>query len=121
MRHRKTASRHFLYGAAQPGNHDIFPGGGKFGKVSPAIMKFFRTGATLGIYGNDGGKMPRPLAFGKILVIARGDDVSILEVRSVDPIFVIKDVILAAATKAAVDDVVSAFDRQKSGGANNHA
>lgn len=63
--------------------------------------------------------MSRPFPLHEVLVIASGDDVASTQVSFIDPIFVMQDMIFAATTEAAVENVVTAFEREPHAFADN--
>lgn len=82
-------------------------GGPAFVKSTSARQAARRVGE---VDGNDGREMAGPFAFHEILVVAGRDDVAAAEVSFVDPIFIQQDVVFAGAAKAAIQDVIAAFE-----------
>lgn len=122
VRRGETAARDFLYCTRKPRNHNVLPGRNKFDEVAWTIKKrrsISARRAPAKVHRNNSRKMSRPLAFHEILVIAGRDDVASAQIRFIDPIFVMQHMIFATTTKAAVENVIPAFQSQPYAFADN--
>ena len=88
VRRGKTAAGHFLALAAQPGHLDVLAARGKLHHLAPAEENGVRPFTAGEVDGDHRRKMPRPFAFGEVLVVASRHDVTAAEVGFVDPILV---------------------------------
>src|SRR6266481_4585550 len=118
----EAAPSNLLYRASQPCNDYVLAGCDEFDEIARPIEKrltISTRGGPCKVHRNHAREMSRPLALHEVLIIARGDDMASAQVGFVDPIFVVQDVIFAATTKAAVENVVTAFQGQPHAFAND--
>jgi len=135
IRCSEAAASDFLYRTGEPCNDYVLAGRDEFDEVAGSVEKFivarrefpraagFRTareGARpTKIHRYDRRKMSRPFAFHEVLVVAGGDDVASAKIRFIYPILVVEHMIFATTTEAAVENVVSAFEREPYAFAND--
>src|SRR5256885_985446 len=121
MRRRETAPGHFLAAAPGPGHFDILPAGRELDQLAQTAIERFRLRTFGEVHREDSREMPRPFTFHEIFVIAGSDNVTSLNVSLINPIFIKQHLVLAAATEAAVNNMVTAFERLPNSFANDQA
>jgi hypothetical protein len=109
MRSGETAAGNFLAPATGPGDFDVLAASGEFDQLAEAAKEQFSIRAAGKTNCGDTRKMTRPFAFQKILVVAGSDDVPAEIVSLIDPILVKEHLVVAVATKAAVQNVVASL------------
>lgn len=115
----KTAASDLFLGATGPRNFHVLPQRGKLHKRTASVKERLGLLGAGETDGNDAGKMPRPFAPGKVMIVAGGDQVTTLDVGGVYPIFILQDVVRPPAAKAAVENVVATLDGLTSAFADN--
>lgn len=107
----EAAAGDFLAAAAAPGDVEVVTASGKFDELARAIEKRLGIGRASEVDSDHRRKVSRPFAFEEVVVVARGDDVAAHEVGFIDPVLVLQDLVFAAATETAMENVVTAIER----------
>lgn len=110
MRSSKTASGYSLVGSVRPCDVDVFTPRGEFDQLSTLATELLGMLKAREVYCDDGRKMTWPFAFGEVLAVAGGNDVSPSHVSLVNPVLVEKHVVFTTAPEAAIENVVAAFN-----------
>lgn len=132
----EAAASDFLDCAGEPCDYDVLAGRNEFDEITGTEVETLRRHdlaapgdisarrnacPTSKIDGNDGWEMAWPFPFHEILVVAGGDNVASAKISFINPILVVQDMVFAATTEAAIEDVVAAFESQPHAFANDES